>query len=172
MKKYGNRYTGFIAMAAAVSLWLAPVAGQTGQTGQQQTPPATPQTPTMTAMTVKAGDIAANPEKHYNKKVTVTAEVEEVLGVQIFTLDEDRAFAGPDVLVISPALSAPIPDGQKVTVTGTLKPFVEADIKRDYNWNWWADLKVETTTQFKDRPVLLADSVKTEAGVELVKVVK
>lgn len=176
MKKYGNRYTGLIAVAAAGALSLAPVsadqAGQTGQAGQTaQTRPQTPQTPTMTAVTVKASDITANPEKHYNKKVAVTAEVDEVLGLQTFTIDEEAAAAagGPDLLVISPALTSPIPDGAKLTVTGTLKPFVEADIKRDYNWNWWADWKAEMTTQFKDRPVLLAESIKTEDGKELIK---
>ena len=175
MKKYDNRYTGLIAVATAATVWLAPVsAGQSGQAqgqGQAQTAQTQPQTPTatMTAVTVKAGDIAANPEKHYNKKVTVSAEVDEVLGLQTFTLDEDAAFAGPDVLVISPALAEPITKDAVLSVTGTLKPFVEADIKRDYDWNWWADWKVEMTAKFKDRPVLLADSIKTKDGKELVK---
>ena len=167
MKKYDKRYTGVIAVATAATLWLAPLsagqqAGQAqGQTGRGQAGQTQPQQPTMTTMVVKAGDIAANPEKHYNKKVSVTAEVDEVLGLQTFTLDEDAAFAGPDVLVISPALAAPIAADTELTVTGTLKPFVEADIKRDYDWNWWADWKVESTAKFKDRPVLLADSIKT-----------
>jgi hypothetical protein len=176
MKKYGNGYTGVIAMTAATALWLAPLGaqqtGQGGQTGQAQTQqqrPQQPQQPTMTAMTVKAGDIARDPEKHYNKKVTVTSEVDEVLGLQTFTLDEDAAFAGPDVLVISPALTEPIAADAVLTVTGMLKPFVEADLKRDYDWNWWADWKTEMTVQFKDRPVLLAESIKTKDGKELVK---
>ena len=139
-----------------------------GATAFAQTQPQKP-TMTSTADMVKAGDIAANPEKFYNKKVAVTAEIEDVLGLQTFTLDEDKAFAGPDVLVISPALTSPVPENEVVTVTGTLKPFVEADIKRDYNWNWWADWKAEMAVQFKDRPVLLADSIKTKAGTELVK---
>ena len=173
MKKYGNRYTGVTAMAAAAALWLVPVsAQQSGQTGQgqaqtqQQTQPKQAQ---MTAVTVSAGDIAREPEKHYNKKVTVKSEVDSVLGQQTFTLDEDAAFAGPDVLVIAPALTQPITEDTELTVTGTLKPFVEAEIKRDYDWNWWADWKAEMTAQFNNRPVLLADSVKTADGKELVK---
>jgi hypothetical protein len=170
MKSHGDRYSGLIALAAAASLWLAPVSA--GQQAGQTTPPQTPQTPARTATApkmVKAGDIAANPEKHYGQKVIVSSEVDTVLGAQTFTLDEDKAFAGPDVLVIAPALSAPVPDGETVTVTGTLKKFVEVEIKRDYDWNWWADWKEEMKVQFKDRPVILADSIRTKAGVELVK---
>ena len=51
------------------------------------------------------GNLAANPANYSGKKVTVRAGIEDVLGPQVFLLDEDRLFAWPDVLVITPALS-------------------------------------------------------------------
>jgi hypothetical protein len=173
MKTYGIRYTGLIAVATAATLSLAPLsaAPQAGSGQGQAAQQTQPQTrPTMTAVTVKAADIAADPEKHYNKRVTVTASVDEVIGMQTFTLDDETAAPGPDLLVISPALAAPVTDNAMLTVTGTLKPFVEADIKRDYAaWNWFGDWKTELSAQFKDKPVLLADSIKTRDGKELIK---
>ena len=180
MKKYGIRYTGLMAMATAASLWLAPISAQTGT---QTTTPQTPQRPTMTStapVEVTLAVIRTDATKHYNKNVTVTAQVDEVLGAQTFTLDDEVAGAAgaaaaaatagaADILVITPALTTPVPDGETVTVVGTLRPFVEADLKRDFDWDWWNDWKVELTTTYKDKPVLLATSIKTKDGKELVK---
>jgi hypothetical protein len=120
-------------------------------------------------MTTTAGAIAQNPATYYGKKVEVRAEVEDVLGRQVFLLDEDRLFAWPDVMVIAPALTGYAPEDEMVTVRGTVKAFVDADFRRDYAWNWWGDLHPNVVVAFRDRPAIVAESIRTSTGAELVR---
>lgn len=136
---------------------------------QQQTPQEQKPTGTTGARTITAGEIAANPTAYYGQKVTVRAEVEDVLGRQAFLLDEDKLFAWPDVLVISPNLTTGVVEENIVTVTGTVRSFVDADFRRDYDWDWWGDLDPDIFVTFRDRPVIIADSIRTAAGMELVR---
>jgi hypothetical protein len=127
------------------------------------------QSQSTTPMTVKAGDIAANPVQYYGKKVTVNAEVEDVLGAQVFLLDEDRLFAWPDLMVVAPKLTGPVPEDTNVTVVGTVQKYSSTTLRRDYDWNWWNDLDADIEMTFRDRPVIIADSVKSATGAELVR---
>lgn len=120
-------------------------------------------------LSVTAGAIAANPEKYYGQKVAVRAEVEDVLGPQVFLLDEERLFAWPDVLVVAPRLSGVVPEDEIVTVTGTVRAFSDADFRRDYDWAWWNDLDPDIYVTFRTRPAIVADSIRTSAGLELVR---
>src|SRR5687768_17768715 len=61
--------------------------------------------------TISAGKLAKDAKDFYGKTVTVTAEVEDVLGAHSFTLDEDAVLAGADVLVLVPA--GGLPEGLK-----------------------------------------------------------
>jgi hypothetical protein len=125
--------------------------------------------PTPAPITIKAGELADNPDRYYGQVVRVTAEVEDVLGRQAFVLDEDRAFAFPDVLVITPAVTALLPEGTVVTVTGTVKAFLDAELRRDHAWNWWTDLDTDVPASFNGSPVLVAGSIIDKDGRELVK---
>jgi len=49
-------------------------------------------------------------------------------------------------------------------VTGTLQPFVRADVERE--WGWF-DTTPEIEVDFKERPVLIATSIKSDQGLEL-----
>ncbi len=118
---------------------------------------------------VTAGQIAGEPASYYGRTVAVRAEVEDVAGPQAFLLDEDRVGAGPDVLVLTRALAGPVPEDELVTVTGTVHAFVEAEIRRDYDWGWWDAVDPEVLVAFRSRPVIMAESVRTEAGRELVR---
>jgi hypothetical protein len=161
-KAYGTFTTSVVATAILGCLSVAAVESQ--QQSSQEKPKGT----AGTAMTVRAGEIANNPSRYYGQKVTVRAEVEDVLSRQVFVLDEDKLFAYPDVLVIAPALSSMVPEDQIVTVTGTVRAFVDADFRRDYDWNWWGDLDNDIIVTFRDRPVIVADSIRTQSGTELV----
>ena len=145
-----------IMIAAAVTLALGATGLATGWAVQSP-------------ITVKAGEIAANPEKYYGKKVMVKAEVEDVLGAQMFLLDEDRLFAWPDVLVIAQKLTGAVPEDTEVTVVGTVQKYTSTTLRRDYDWDWWNDIDVDIEMTFRDRPVIIADSVKSESGTELVR---
>jgi hypothetical protein len=119
---------------------------------------------------ISAGKLARDAKKFYGQTVTVRAEVESVLDDHTFTLDEDDILAGPDVLVVIPKGTARgLMHDQVVTVTGTVRPFVQAELERDYDW--FKDgkiLKKDVKVDYKTRPVLIAQSVRTASGSELI----
>lgn len=115
---------------------------------------------------VSAGDIAKTPENFYGKTVTVTADVDEVYDSGAFALDEDAAFAGPDVLVLTPKGKVMVHDDAKVTVRGRVRPLVVTEMQRDYDWFDPAQAG-DLIARFKERPVIIAESVRDEKGNEL-----
>jgi hypothetical protein len=122
------------------------------------------------AIETTAGEVAKNPGKFYGKKVKVTAEVEDVYSAHAFTLDEDAMFAGPDVLVLIPAPTRESKDGEDMTVTGIVRQHTRTELERDYKWfdyTWFQPS--DTATTLATRPVLVADSVRTSGGEELVR---
>jgi hypothetical protein len=127
-----NRHAAFAFLLAGV-LGAAAIAS-----AQVYTEPATsPQTKApATGDTVSPGQISAHPDKYIGSKVQIrNAEVETVHSQQVFTLDEDRLAAGPDVAVLIPKMvaRASIAEDAKVDVKGTVRKFVAKDIKRDYS---------------------------------------
>jgi hypothetical protein len=120
-------------------------------------------------MVIGAGKVAKNAKDYYGKTVTVKAEVEDVLGDNMFTLDEDALLAGSDVLVLVPrGIAGKLSHDQKVIVTGKVRPYVEADLDKDYDWFDNGKLvDVKEKVDWKTRPVIVADTIKTEAGAEI-----
>ncbi len=115
-------------------------------------------------MTISAGKLARDAKDYYGKTVTVKAEVENVYDSRSFTLDEDSVFAGPDVLVLVPAgMTDGLRHDQVVTVTGTVRRYVTAELERDYDW--FKNGKIVTTKSdidFETRPVLVATSLMVD----------
>jgi len=136
------------------------------------------------AQRVSAEDLSDNPQNYYGKTVTVKEDVEHVLGPNLFTLD-DGEFLGssPDILVFAPNAEAmPRVDGT-VTVTGDVRMFTVADLEREYGWGWgaypwgagyygypWYDraLRPDYFVRYRNRPVIVASSIVTGMGVQLV----
>ena len=107
--------------------------------------------------TISAGTVAAAPALYFDKQVSVKAEVEKVINNNLFTLDEER-LGTPDVIVVDPNRAAALlREGDEVIVTGTVKPFVWAEMRRDYDW-----LRAEpaVVAEFESRPVVIATSVR------------
>jgi hypothetical protein len=127
-------------------------------------------TSTTVAVPMSAGKLARDAKDYYGKTVTIRAEVEDVLGANMFTLDEDSILAGSDVLVLVPrGVAGSLSHDQKVVVTGQVRPFVEADLDRDFDWFDNGKLvDVKTKVDWKTRPVIVADSVRTETGTDVV----
>jgi hypothetical protein len=118
-----------------------------------------------TAKKISAEELVRNTFRYVGQRVTVRAKVDDVYSSHTFTLDEDAVFAGPDVLVLVPnAVTAP--DDKSVTVTGRVRRYVSSEFDRDYDW---FDARPDWEGTFRDRAVIVADSVKTEDGRELVK---
>ncbi len=86
------------------------------------------------ALAPKPGEITTNPNLYYGKNLAVTGEVEDIRNASSFTLDEDKLFGGQDLLVIRAGTpKAAVNEGEKVAVTGVLRPFVVAELERDYD---------------------------------------
>jgi hypothetical protein len=122
------------------------------------------------ATTVTAEQIIKTPGAYFGKRVTLTSRVDRTIDPHFFMANQSGATAasGLPVLIAAPAKGAP--ENQTVTITGTVRPFTITEIERDYDWfkNGWvkeADIDVESTT----RPVLIAESVKTQDGQQLVQ---
>ena len=104
-------------------------------------------------MTAPAGtkvdleELESNPSKYMNTRITVDAEVEEVLGPRLFTIDEPHwGDLDGEILVHAPNLFAVlVRDDDRITVTGTLKSAAMAEIKRE--WGWF-DLEPEVEAEF------------------------
>jgi hypothetical protein len=126
-------------------------------------------TATGSANVISAGKLAKDAKSYYGQTVSVKAEVEDVLGPNMFTLDEDAILAGSDVLVLVPrGVAGTLAHDQKVIVTGKVRPYVEADLDKDYDWFDNGKLvDVKTKVDWKTRPVIVADTIRTESGAEI-----
>ena len=118
---------------------------------------------------ISAGKLAKDAKQFYGQTVTVKAEVENVYDSRSFTLDEDAMFSGPDVLVLVPAgMTSTLAHDQVVTVTGRVRPYVAAELERDFDWFKNGKLvTTKTDVDFKTRPVLVATSLMLADGREL-----
>jgi hypothetical protein len=119
--------------------------------------------------TISASALAKDGKKYYGHTVTVTGEVEDVLDPHSLTLDEDALLAGHDVLVLLPEGKAfDLKKDDKITITGTVRQYVAAELDRDFDFFEEGKIvKVERKTDFESRPVLVATSVRTADGREL-----
>lgn len=119
--------------------------------------------------TISAGKLAKDAKDFYGQTVTVKSEVDQVLNEHSFTLDEDSLFAGPDVLVLVPrAVTEQLRHDQKLVVTGKVRRYVKAELEKDYDFFTEGKLvKKNYKVDYKARPVIVADSVKTEDGRDL-----
>lgn len=115
------------------------------------------------ALSPDPGDIAANPEAYYNKRIAVQGEIEEKLDEATFTLDEEALFGGEDLLVVSQKAAPQAQDGESVTVTGVLRPFVKAEFETDYDLTWDLTVQEEVEAEYTERPVFVADEVYPSA---------
>ena len=117
---------------------------------------------------VDAGDIAQRPSAYYGQAVTVVADVEAVHGPNAFTLDDDGELAGPDVLVIVPKAARTVEQDHQVTVHGTVRPLDVEQLNRDYAWFDIHAYDAELMKQFRQRPVIIADSIRDDQGGDLI----
>ncbi|MBD2580332.1 hypothetical protein [Oscillatoria sp. FACHB-1406] len=106
------------------------------------------------------GEVTSSPNKFYSKTVAVEGDVAEVVNNGTFTLDEDKLVGGSNLTVIN--LAEPektVAKDERVVVTGEVRPFVLADLEKDYKLTWDEGLKKEIETQYKDKPVLIATGI-------------
>ena len=115
------------------------------------------------ALSPDPGDITANPEAYYNKRIAVAGEVEDKLDGNTFTLDEERLFGGEDLLVIANMASPQANDGEEVTVTGVLRPYVKTEFDTDYDLTWDLSIQEQVEAEYTEKPVFVANEVYPSA---------
>ncbi|WP_193200344.1 hypothetical protein [Nostoc sp. MG11] len=116
------------------------------------------------ALAPKPGEITTNPQLYYGKVIAVTGEVENIRNANLLTLDEDKLFGGQDLLVIRPKTpKATVNEGETVAVTGVLRPFVVAEIEREYDLTWDLTLQKQLEAEYRNKPVLVANEVYPSA---------
>ncbi|MBW4542065.1 MAG: hypothetical protein KME43_23425 [Myxacorys chilensis ATA2-1-KO14] len=121
------------------------------------------------ALAPEPGKVTEDPQRYYGKPLAVTGKIEEVTGPNAFTLDEDQLLGATDLLVLraNPKAGAPTPaaieDGKTVAVTGVLRPFVVADLDREYDLTWDLGLQRKLEAEYRQKPVLIADAVYPSA---------
>ena len=111
------------------------------------------------ALAPEVDDIAANPSKYYDRRLALTGEIENIKNPKMFTLDEDNLLGEEDLLVLNPTPAMAVNNGQTVAVTGVVRPFRMTEFERDYKLTWDAGLKKEMELKYKEKPVLIADTV-------------
>ncbi len=112
------------------------------------------------------GEITENPNKYYGRTLAVAGEVENIVGPNAFTLDEDELIGASDLLVLvanPKSANTTVKDGEYVAVTGVLRSFVVADIERDYDLTWDLNLQKQLEVEYKDKPVLIVQGVYPSA---------
>lgn len=112
------------------------------------------------------GELTRDPEQYYGKPLAVTGEIQEIQGANSFTLDEDQLFGGQELLVLrtAPTENQPaIQKGEDVAVRGVLRPFVVADLERDYDFDWDATVQQQLEAKYSNKPILVAEDVYPSA---------
>jgi hypothetical protein len=109
-------------------------------------------------MRVKVDQLEDNSQQYIGKTVTVDAEVDDVHGPRVFTIDEPNwGDLEGEILVYVPSnLAALVRENDRVTVTGTVKPFVRAEVEREWGW---LDMDREVEVGFSKKPVLVASRI-------------
>jgi hypothetical protein len=110
------------------------------------------------AARVDLDQIEDNPSQFTGRQVAVDAEVERVFGPRLFTIDEPTWWdLDSEVLVLMRTdLAALVREDDRITVTGTLKPFVAAEFEREWGW---LDPDGELVMELSSRPVLVASRI-------------
>jgi hypothetical protein len=107
------------------------------------------------ALSPAPGELTTNPSPYYGKKLTVTGKVENINSAIAYTLDEDKLLGGEDLLVLHTQPQVKVKRGEQVAVTGVLRPMVIADLQRDYQLNWDANLQKQLQAKYRNKPVLI-----------------
>jgi hypothetical protein len=151
--------------SAAVMIALLSACNQSPATTTTDADPWTQETGTAgEAATIRVADLMASPDRYLGQTVTVVADVEEVLGPNAFTLDEDAPLAGGidnDMLVLSKKAGelSDIDDqwlNNKVRVTGTVGKMTVVEIEREIGWDLNRELEAEVDRR---GAMLIASSV-------------
>lgn len=114
------------------------------------------------ALSPEVGEITKNPAAFYGKTIAVKGEVEDIVDTTAFRLDEDGldgVIDNRDLLILNKSPNQAIKNNEVVVVTGVLRPFVVADIEKDYDLKWDLTVQRKLEAEYKQKPALVAKEV-------------
>lgn len=151
-----GRRTGSRACAALAIAALALGACQDDKSREAQKPA---EGPAVQAPTTKVDTIKEEPARFYGKTVRVSGKVDKIYSDRAFQLEGSGWAFNDDITVLTSSAitmnGALLDPNDDVIVSGTVRPFVAADIKREVGW----DMTPEIEVKLKQRPVLIATSI-------------
>ena len=115
------------------------------------------------ALSPDPGDITSDPDKYYNQRIAVEGEVEEKYSPTTFTIDDGELFGGDNLLVLTQGITPETQDGERVAVTGILRPFIKTEFDTDYDLDWDLSVEEQVETEYSEKPVFVADGVYPSA---------
>ncbi|NMG18023.1 hypothetical protein [Brasilonema bromeliae] len=108
----------------------------------------------------RVGQITKNPRKYYGTKVAVMGNVDNIQSPVLFTLNESYSLGADNLLVLFVATpKRVINKGQTVGMVGVVRPFVVADIERDYGITWDERVRRQLEADYRNKPVFVADTI-------------
>ena len=111
-------------------------------------------------------EVSENPDSYYGQEIALKGEIEEIRNDYAFTLKEDKLIGSDDLLIIN-ATGETIPQkDETVVVTGMVRPFVKAEFEQDYDLTWDLEVQEELEAEYRDKPVLVVDSIYSSAEDE------
>lgn len=112
------------------------------------------------ALAPQLNQIIQNPQNYYGRHVVVTGKVANIRSSILLTLDKNQLFGKKDLLLL---LTVPpqvtINQGQTVSAMGEVRPFVAAEIERDYNFTWSMDVKRNLDAEYGNKTVLVTKNI-------------
>lgn len=115
------------------------------------------------ALSLSPDEIFDSPEDYYYRSIAVKGEIEEIVGTNAFTIEDDEitdeVFGSEDLLVVGVDSNRPLDPDSGVIVTGIVRPFVVSELERYYGLSIDAQLRDELEAKYADRPVVITTGV-------------
>jgi len=116
---------------------------------------------------VSLRDVSDHPGRYYNQQVMLAGSVENLYNRSVFALDDDPLLStGRTVIVVAPAITRTMIANQTVSVVGELIKFDKGDIEKRFH-GYKLDLGDDLRKSLDDKPVVVATSIRTKDGEEL-----
>ncbi|MGB3508239.1 MAG: hypothetical protein WBA93_03175 [Microcoleaceae cyanobacterium] len=159
-----NRYVGILSIlkgGGAIELRSAVAIATVLLTGLFATGNINP--PKATALPdTNLEDVAEDPEETIGQVVSISGEVEETLGFNVFRLKEKgELFTEDSILVINAdPITEVIEEGEKVRVVGEVRILPIVDFEGNYHLNLNLETRQKLEAEYGGKPIIIADFAK------------
>jgi len=117
---------------------------------------------------VSVRELAEHAKSHRGEEVMVAASIESLYSRSVFVLDDDPLLrTNQQVVVVAPNLLGPLTDNMEVAVVGDVISFRREDVEKRFP-GYRLDVPDDVAKSLENMPAILATSIRTRAGQELV----